>query len=157
MRPKDNVMIWLLALLLLLASGCARPAAQAPYDLLIVGGSVLNGDGTPGVSADIGVPDGKIRGHWQPQGGPGASADRRLWSHRRARLHRHAQPFGLHDPRGTEVREHDPAGRHDDGARGVAVGRSCQTWRERRCAIALRRRDGRLDDAWRLFREARTS
>src|SRR6266536_2550758 len=52
----------LLGLLFLLwsFSGCARPAAQAPYDLLITGGSVINGDGTPAVAADIGVRDGKI-------------------------------------------------------------------------------------------------
>jgi N-acyl-D-amino-acid deacylase len=50
----------LLTLLLLLLSGCARSAAQAPYDLLITGGSVITGDGSPAITADVGVRDGKI-------------------------------------------------------------------------------------------------
>src|SRR6476646_9927650 len=47
-------------LLCLLASGCARPSAQQPYDVLITGGSVLNGEGTPAVRADVGIRDGRI-------------------------------------------------------------------------------------------------
>jgi N-acyl-D-amino-acid deacylase len=53
-------MIWILTLLLLLLSGCAPSASQAPYDLVITGGSVMNGDGTPAVSADIGIRGGRI-------------------------------------------------------------------------------------------------
>jgi N-acyl-D-amino-acid deacylase len=45
---------------LLLASACARPAAQQPYDVLITGGSVLNGEGTPAVRADVGIRGGRI-------------------------------------------------------------------------------------------------
>ena len=45
---------------LLLLAACSRPSAQAPYDLLITGGSVINGDGTPAVNADIGIRDAKI-------------------------------------------------------------------------------------------------
>jgi N-acyl-D-amino-acid deacylase len=33
---------------------------QPPYDLLITGGSLLDGDGTPAINADIGVRDGRI-------------------------------------------------------------------------------------------------
>jgi N-acyl-D-amino-acid deacylase len=45
---------------LLLASACARPTAQQPYDVLITGGSVLNGEGTPAVRADVGIRGGRI-------------------------------------------------------------------------------------------------
>ena len=34
--------------------------AQTPYDLVIAGGSVIDGDGTPAVSADIGITGGRI-------------------------------------------------------------------------------------------------
>ncbi len=47
-------------LCLLLASACARTAAQQPYDILITGGSVLNGEGTPAVRADVGIRGGRI-------------------------------------------------------------------------------------------------
>ena len=46
-------------LLLALCAACTRPA-QAPYDLVVSGGSVLDGDGTPAVTADIGIRDGRI-------------------------------------------------------------------------------------------------
>jgi N-acyl-D-amino-acid deacylase len=45
---------------LFLAPACARPAAQQPYDVLITGGSVLNGEGTQPVQADVGIRDGRI-------------------------------------------------------------------------------------------------
>ena len=47
-------------LLLALCTACGRTSTQAPYDLLITGGSVLNGDGTPAVTADVGIRDGRI-------------------------------------------------------------------------------------------------
>ncbi len=46
------------ALVLVLVSACSTP--QPPYDLLITGGAVISGDGTPAVSVDIGVRHGKI-------------------------------------------------------------------------------------------------
>lgn len=47
-------------LILALCAACARPAAQVPYDLVIAGGSVLDGDGTPAVTADVGIRGGHI-------------------------------------------------------------------------------------------------
>lgn len=46
--------------LLLAASACVRTTAQQPYDIVIVGGSVLNGDGTPAVRTDVGIRGGRI-------------------------------------------------------------------------------------------------
>ena len=95
------------------------------------------------------------RGDRRSQRRARTTAHRRLGPDRRPRLHRHAQPLGLHDPRGAEVREHDPPGRDDDGAGRVALGGPGEAGRERRPALAIRRRDRRLDDARRLLPAAR--
>jgi N-acyl-D-aspartate/D-glutamate deacylase len=47
-------------LLLALSAAGALTAAQAPYDLVVSGGSVLDGNGTPAVRADVGIRDGRI-------------------------------------------------------------------------------------------------
>jgi len=51
---------WPVVVLLSLLSGCARPAPEPAYDVLITGGSVIDGDGTPPVIADIGIRDGHL-------------------------------------------------------------------------------------------------
>ena len=48
------------ALLLILLSGCSRWIQAPSYDLLITSGSVIDGDGTPAVTTDIGIRDGRI-------------------------------------------------------------------------------------------------
>ena len=55
-------MIWILTFVLPLLSGWTGSAAQAqaPYDLVIAGGSIVNGEGTPAVTADLGIRAGRI-------------------------------------------------------------------------------------------------
>jgi N-acyl-D-amino-acid deacylase len=55
-------MIWILTFVLPLLSGWTGSPAQAPYDLVIAGGSIVNGEGTPAVIADLGIRDGRIAG-----------------------------------------------------------------------------------------------
>jgi N-acyl-D-aspartate/D-glutamate deacylase len=50
----------LLLAFMLTAAAWAVPAAQQPYDLVIAGGSVLNGEGTPAVITDIGIRGNRI-------------------------------------------------------------------------------------------------
>jgi N-acyl-D-amino-acid deacylase len=49
-----------IALLLFVFWRPVRVTSQPPYDLLITGGSLVDGDGTPAINADIGVRDGRV-------------------------------------------------------------------------------------------------
>jgi len=49
-----------LLLCLQLIAACTRTTAQQPYDIVITGGSVLNGEGTPAVRTDVGIRGGRI-------------------------------------------------------------------------------------------------
>ena len=50
----------LILILILSLSACSRSTPQAPYDLVIVSGSVIDGEGGPARSLDIGIRDGRI-------------------------------------------------------------------------------------------------
>ena len=53
-------MNWILVLTLLVLSGCSRSTPEERYDLVITGGSVIDGDGTPPIAADVGIREGRI-------------------------------------------------------------------------------------------------
>jgi N-acyl-D-aspartate/D-glutamate deacylase len=60
---------------LTLTAGCGARPQQVRYDLLVTQGSVLDGDGSPAVVADIGVRDGRIAAIGDLRG---TTADRRI-------------------------------------------------------------------------------
>ncbi|MBI3693497.1 MAG: D-aminoacylase [Acidobacteria bacterium] len=45
---------------LLLCSACSYPSPDVPYDLILSGGQVLDGDGHPAIYTDVGIRGGKI-------------------------------------------------------------------------------------------------
>jgi N-acyl-D-aspartate/D-glutamate deacylase len=50
----------LLVLVILASASCSRSTPQTPFDLIVSGGAVLDGNGTPAVTADVGIRDGRI-------------------------------------------------------------------------------------------------
>ena len=58
--PVTSDIMRTLVVALLLLAGCSSTPPPAPYDVLITGGSVIDGDGTPPVRTDLGIRDGHI-------------------------------------------------------------------------------------------------
>ncbi len=63
----------ILTLALLMAAGCTSSTPRQSFDVVITGGSVLDGEGTPAVTADLGVRAGRIAAI-VPAGGLGDAA-----------------------------------------------------------------------------------
>ncbi len=63
---------------LLVAAGCARPPAPAPFDVVITGGTVIDGTGAPAAARDIAVRDGRIARIAQPGELASVPATRRI-------------------------------------------------------------------------------
>src|SRR5882672_2963819 len=60
MPPMKMTKTWLCCLAMLLAAPTVSQSAEAPYDLVIRNGRIVDGTGSPWVSGDVAIRDGRI-------------------------------------------------------------------------------------------------
>src|SRR5689334_20045097 len=77
-RMMGKPILRLVPLVLLLSIWVAAQDQPAPYDLVISGGALYDGDGSPAASGDVGVRGGKIVRIGSPGELAGATATRRI-------------------------------------------------------------------------------
>ena len=127
---------------LLAAAGLGLPAPaladDAPFDVVIRGGTVYDGTGAPGRRADVGIRGDRIAAVGDLSKAPRADRRGRDRPRRRARLRQHALLVGRHADRGRKVAERDPAGRHDRES-SARAGRWVRGTRSRRSGPASSR------------------
>ena len=107
-----------------LTLGSSSSLAAEQVDLVLRGGRIVDGCGTPWYRGDVAIRDGRIAAMGRLDAVAAGPTTRRHGPGRRPRVHRHDGPVGAVVPRGPAGRRQpaDP-GDHDDQRRRRGVGR----------------------------------